>query len=239
MADDQKKASANLKAAEKSASADIAEQSEDSIDGALEEEEQARGFYFGGGKGLIGKFGKKEEKGVTLKKILKRRGPLGIILGMLLGVGGMMMGFQTMLPVAIEEMLIEKLNSVGTSSVIASDYWLDTQLNIGVREGQLHQGEYKSEEIFALSEWQVQSLEKQGFEVYAIDYLGKKWTVLLGKDEAYDIWIPAVGSDLLNDEHYNADEFLELIKADCGKDNVTAAVNAAQALANDRFRVAY
>ncbi len=101
---------------------------EGGISSARQSEEKAGGFYSGGDK----------KKGVGKKSqskfnILKRGGPTFGIFGVIAGMGSFMYGAQSLMPVAIEEMIIEKFNSIGISSTMASDAWLNTQLNLGVR----------------------------------------------------------------------------------------------------------
>jgi len=243
--EDRDKAASDLQSAEKIAGEQIPKKKEDSIDGAREGEERADGFYSGEKKekDSDGKGKKKESKKDTLKKIAKRKGPIGIIFGLLLSVGGMMVGFETMLPTAIEEMIIEKLNSVGISSTVASDAWLDTQLNFGVRDSELQNGkyDYTDDELFGLSPWQVQSLKRENIDVVVVNMNGKDVTTLLYYDDLYDVYISVVGTNYLNDPDYSSSELLNAIKAatNHNKDDIATPVSSSYAISNDRFRIAY
>ncbi len=245
--DDRNKTAFDLKSAEEKASEKIPTQAEDSLDGALQDEESARGFYSGDkenrglfrksdsekdGKGKSGKKGKIDAKG-----ILKKKGPLGIIFGLLVGTSGMMMGMQSMLPVAIEEMIIEKFNSIGVSSTVASDSWLDTQLNLGIRGGEIKEGDYSDLNLFGISEWQVQSLENQGFEVVVAEVGERKEPVaaiLYERDD--NSWIPVVGSMYLSQY---SDELQAAVQAASKHENVQAPVSVTMAFADDDFKIPY
>lgn len=245
--DDRNKTAFDLKSAEEKASEKIPTQAEDSLDGALQDEESARGFYSGdkenrglfrksdsekNGKGKSGKKGKIDAKG-----ILKKKGPLGIIFGLLVGTSGMMMGMQSMLPVAIEEMIIEKFNSIGVSSTVASDSWLDTQLNLGIRGGEIEEGDYSDLNLFGISEWQVQSLENQGFEVVVAEVGERKEPVaaiLYERDDSS--WVPVVGSMYLSQY---PDELQAAVQAASKHENVQAPVSVTMAFADDDFKIPY
>ena len=235
--DEKNKAAANLKSAERVASEKIPEQAEDSLDGARENEEDARGFYSGKGKsGLFKKDDEKKSGKAKVKKALKGKGPLGIILGMLFGVGGMMMGMQTMLPVAIEEMITEKLNSIGVSSTIASDAWLDTQLNFGIREGDIDENNDAS--LFGLSPWQVQSLERQGLKALAVTVNGRSVSAILYENDNDD-WIPVVGSSYLNDTSYDEGALISALASASGYSNIGRPVSVSTAFLDSDFKIAY
>ncbi len=188
---------------------------EDSILGARSEEEQARGFYSGSGRNAANaargvrflRRGKGDNSGGAggrgrkrdLKGMLKKRGPVAAIGGILIAVAGLVNGAQSLMPVAIEEMIIEKFNSIGVSSTISSDNFLNTQLNQGTlthseKRGELVNGVQAN--LFAFSEYQVQQFAGQGIKVIDnVDYNGIGVTVLLyksGKD-----YKAVVGSDYL------------------------------------------
>lgn len=195
-------------------------------------ESQAPGFYSGSGRGSSSKTSR-------LKSILKKKGPLVAILGLIGGIGSLMMGAQTLMPVAIEEMIIEKFNSIGISSTMASDKWLDTQLNQGVRLENLETGQ--TENLFAFSEYQVQSFERQGIKVLnATDEsnsVGGMIMALLYKKG--DEWVPVVGSDFLKYNGYTEADLINAIKVTSGLDNIGAPVSAVMALNDPNFKKSY
>jgi len=230
--------SKKLKAAEEAAAAERPESTEDSLGGLRGLEEAAKGFYSGGGKKASGKgagkgFGKgfgKGGKGEAAKGMLKKGGPMAAIAGIITAVGGLMMGAQTMMPVAISEMIIEKFNSIGISSSMASDAWLNTQLNYGVRMENLETGQTTN--LFAFSEYQVQQFETQGIKVVNnVTSGGMNFTALLY--EKNGTFIPVVGSDFLGTDLTSA------IRAASGLNNIGAAVSAETALADPDFKKPY
>ena len=175
-------------------------------------ESQAPGLYTGSGRG--------EQKKGRVKGILKKRGPMLFITGLLAGVGGMMMGAQTLMPVAIEEMIIEKFNSIGISSTLASDSWLNTQLNQGFQDGENN--------LYGFSEYQTKSFENQGIKV--VDVNGTAVLLYL-KDGTY---VPVVGSNYLNDQ-----SLVGKIRSASGLSNIGTPVSATTALADADFKMPY
>ena len=228
-----RRASDDLSAAERNASnGDDLEQPQDSLDGNRNNEVSAKGFYSGRGKGK-NKKGKGEKKGW-----LKKGGPIGAITGLLAIAAGFMGGVQNMMPIAVEEMIIEKFNSIGISSTMASDGWLDTQLNQGVRVGNLRTGE-SSENLFAFSEYQVDRLESQGLRVVTgIGDLTQITAILYKKD---NMWIPVVGSDMVNYESnsYSESQLIDAIRVASGLDNIGSPVSPKDALMDSNFKVPY
>ena len=147
-----------LKDAEKAASGDLPN-NEKSLNGARSGENTPNKLFTGSGKSSTSS---KQSFGGKFKGFLKKRGPVVAIFGAIVGIGALMFGGQTMMPVAISEMLIQKLNSIGVSSTITSDVWLDTQLNAGIRpEGE----EITEENKYAISQYQVRSFKAQGIRV--------------------------------------------------------------------------
>ena len=146
-----------LKDVERAAS-DNLKSNEKSLSGTRNGEERPSKLFTGSGKNLM------PGKPLTgkIKGFVKKRGPVVAIFGAIVGIGALMFGGQTMMPVAISEMIIQKLNSVGVSSTIASDVWLDTQLNAGIRpEGT----EITEENKYAFSQYQIRSFKAQGLKV--------------------------------------------------------------------------
>ena len=117
----------------------------------------------------------------NLKGKLKKGAPLLAILGALVGFGGGIMGAQSIMPFAIEEMIIEKFNSIGVSSTITGDNTLNTQLNQGTLSESEKRGDDDSK-TFAFSEYQVQQFATQGIKVIDnVSYGSTRVTVLLYK----------------------------------------------------------
>ena len=179
-------------------------------------ESSEQGFYSGSGKAPLVKKAK-------FKGFLKKGGPMLLITGLIGGFGALMMGAQTLMPIAIGEMIIEKFNSVGVSSTLASDAWLDTQLNQGL------QGSNGSNNKYGISSYQVQSFESQGMKV--VD-AGGVAAILYLRD---DIYVPVVGSNYLG----NSSVLTENIKAASGLSNVGTPISAATALADADFKIPY
>ena len=178
----------------------------------------------GGGKGRFGGKGKINGKG-----FLKKAGPIAIIGGIFAVVAGMMVGAQNVMPIAIEEMIIEKFNSIGISSTMASDEWLDIQLNQGVREGNPKNNE--PETMYAFSEYQVQQFEKYGITVVNGDGVT---ALLYEKDGQY---IPVVGSATLGS--MSESEIIGKIQSASGLGNIGAPISAKEALADANFKNPY
>ena len=98
-------------------------------------------------------------KKVKGKGKLGEKGPLLLIVGLILGFAVLIFGAQTMMPFAVVNRLIEEFNTNGVSSVLRSDNLLDLQLS-------MHDGN------IGLSSAQIESLEENGF--YVGDYAGTK-----------------------------------------------------------------
>ncbi len=171
-------------------------------------------FYSGSGKTLVSNKAK-------FRGFLKKGGPMLLITGLIGGFGALMMGAQTLMPIAIGEMIIEKFNSVGVSSTLASDAWLDTQLNQGMQSS-------GTNNKYGISSYQVQSFEGQGMKVVNA---GGVTAILYLKNGTY---IPVVGSSFVNNSG-----LAESIKTASGLSNVGTPVTAAVALADPDFKIPY
>ena len=178
----------------------------------------------GGGRSRFGGKGKLKGKG-----FLKKAGPIAIIGVIFAVVAGIMVGAQNVMPIAIEEMIIEKFNSVGISSTMASDEWLDTQLNQGVRQGNPKSNE--PETIYAFSEYQVQQFKKYGITVVNGDGVT---ALLYEKDGQY---VPVVGSAAL--DSMSEGEIIGKIQSASGLSNIGAPISAKEALADANFKNPY
>lgn len=230
-------AASELGAAERLATDNKTKQNIDDLGGVKDLETRAGGFYSGSGR--LGGKGSKSKKGDKKKKRgwLRKGGPMGLIVGLILGVGGLMSGVQNLMPVAIEELIIEKFNSVGVSSTMASDAWLDVQLNQGVRLANITNND--TENLFAFSEYQVQQFESQGIRV--VDSVGEgritRLTALLYQKGG--MWVPVVGSDVLKYNGYTETDLIEAIKLASGLNNIGTPISAKEALADSSFKNPY
>lgn len=228
------KAGGDLASAEKSAAGGLSNFGK-GLGGVRERESTAPGGIVNSvkGKAPVGKgvTGKNKAKG-----IFKKAGPMAAIGGVFAVVAMLMSGAQSMMPIAIEEMIIEKFNSVGISSTMASDAWLDVQLNQGVRMENIKKGD--QENLFAFSEYQVKQFESQGIKV--VDGIGSDSTsitaLLYQKDGQ---WIPVVGSDILKYESYSEADLINAIKSASGLDNIGSPVSPKEALADQAFKTPY
>lgn len=187
-------------------------------------EEQAGGLYTGGGlggkAGAAGMLGK--AKGLSR---LKKWAPAIAIAILVFGVLALISSLQSLLPVAVAEMLSEKFNSIDVSTTTASDSWLDTQLNLGVRETELTDSQ--SPDAFALSSYQVQQFEDQGIEVVNVSGCA----ALLYKKSNRDDWYGVVGS--------NCGGLTPAVMSQVSGRNVTAAVSTADAFTDIDFKYNY
>lgn len=176
-----------------------------------------------GGKGFIGK-----------------KGPIALIIGLICGGGGLMMGVGGMMPFAIEEMIIEKFNSIGISSTMASDAWLNVQLNYSVRLQHVESGE--TGDLFAFSDYQVEQFRKQGIIVLDNNSgiggtpVTRIAALLYKKGDSY---IPVVGSDMLKYETYTEQDLINAIKLASGFSNIGKPISAAEALQDSAFKTPY
>lgn len=228
------KAGGDLASAEKSAAGGLNSFGK-GLGGVRERESTAPGGIVNSvkGKAPVGKgvTGKNKAKG-----IFKKAGPMAAIGGVFAVVAMLMSGAQSMMPIAIEEMIIEKFNSVGVSSTMASDAWLDVQLNQGVRMENIKKGD--QENLFAFSEYQVKQFESQGIKVVGgIGGDSTSITALLYQKDGQ--WIPVVGSDILNYETYSEADLINAIKSASGLDNIGSPVSPKEALADQAFKTPY
>lgn len=199
---------------------------DDGLKSVRSDEEEAGGFYSGKGR-KAGKI-----KNGKSKFSFKKKGPLIAIFGVLLGGGGLMMGAQSLLPFAIEEMIIEKFNSIGISSTMASDAWLDVQLNQGVRMENLKTGD--TENLFAFSSYQVQQFEQQGIKAVSnIEYNNTMVMALIYQKNGK--YVPVVGSDFLGKVSQSAIASASGIN----ESDLATQISAADALKDPTFKTPY
>ena len=166
--------------------------------------------------------GKSKNKKKDIKGALKKATPLVGIVGAFTSAIMFISAGQNMLPLAIKELITEKLNSIGVSSTVASDDWLNTQLNQGVRSGAPKKDDTAT--LYAFSDYQVQQFESQGIKVVSDDNI----TALLYKKNGQ--YVPVVGSVAL--EEYSESSIVGMVQSASGLDNIGSPVSAAEALAD-------
>lgn len=211
-----------LKAAEEQATRKKMENREDELDSAREDEENPRGFYRGTGRPIIS-----PKKG-GIKGFMKKHAPMMVITALIGGAGAMMMGLQTLMPMAIAEMIIEKFNSVGISSTETSDVWLDAQLNQATGKVTEKAGNI-GQVNFAFSDYQLQSLEMQKLKV--VKNGSTVLAILYPKNGTY---IPVVGTEVIS-----RGDLTGQIGALSGVSNLGAPVTPKKALEDKDFNVLY
>ena len=205
--------------------------SNEELDEVRSNEERPKGGFYSGSGRVKDEKGERKKGGKKPFLRFRKVGPSFGIFGILLAIGGLMGGAQSLMPIAIQEMIIEKFNSVGVSSTIASDAWLDTQLNQGVQLSNSTTG--TKENLFAFSEHQVSEFEKQG--IIVVDNVGSDTTsitaLLYRKGDTY---IPVVGSEMIR---YSG--LVNAIKIASGLGNIGEPVTASEALADPDFKTPY
>ena len=226
------KARDSLKGAEEGAGKSPLNKIGEGIKGARSSEKAGGGFFSGKGRELISKDGR------GIKNSFKKGGPIAGIFAILIALGmGMADGALSLMPVAIEEMIIEKFNSIGISSTVSSDNLLNTQLNQGTLKKSEKRGELTggvAVNLFAFSEHQVEQLASQGIKtIDNVSYGGAKITVLLYKTEGK--YKAVVGSDYLGKV-----SDAEIIKAaGIGENDFGGQISVANAFADPNFKNPY
>lgn len=149
-------AAGSLRAAEDGASAG-AVTADGGVAGANEAE--TRGFYRGTGRQQGGGDKKKKAKG-----FLKGKGPMGLILGLILGVGGVMGGAQMFQPFSLVEQFRETFNSMQTSVSTRSNTFFRMQMDSGRVKNPI-KGRIFGSDTFKITSRQASKLSTQGIEV--------------------------------------------------------------------------
>ena len=151
-------------------------------------ESQGSGFYNGEGQA------RSDDRGGRVKGFLKRKGPMGMIVGLLFGVGGLIGGAQMMQPFSLVEQFRETFNSMQTSTRTRSGNFLRYQMN-GTKDP--IRGRIFGPDTFKITGSQAKKLAAQGIEYddgYEID--GKPRRVLKFDDGTGDIKIVVADADL-------------------------------------------
>lgn len=172
-------AAGSLRAAEQVAGSDTVAQADGGVAGANAIE--TGGFYRGAGRQTGGGDKKKKAKG-----FLKGKGPMGLILGLILGVGGVMGGAQVFQPFSLVEQFRETFNSMQTSVSTRSNSMLKFQLGEVKYPTRVN---FLGKQKFSLSKKQQSKLSQNGIEfdedmkalVY-VDENGKK--IIVAADDS-------------------------------------------------------
>ncbi|MBQ2643712.1 hypothetical protein IJG11_02215 [Candidatus Saccharibacteria bacterium] len=175
-----------LRSAEKSAAGGTIGQSSSGIGSAREKETKASGFYSGSGKSSGGKSsvgGKKKAKGW-----LKKGGPMGLIIALIVGVGGIMGGSQLFQPFSLVAQFQETFNSMQVSANTRSSKFFRLQMDSGRIKDPVKGTIFGK--TFSITNKQKERLKQQGIEYdeeFEID--GKKTKVLKYDDGSGDVKI--------------------------------------------------
>ncbi len=168
-------AAKELRSVEQNAGNDELVQAEDSLAGARESEETADGLYTGSGK--------TEGKGKG-KGFLKGKGPIGLIIGLILGVGGVMGGAQMFQPFSLLEQFRETFNSMQTSANMRSNVLVRYQMDNNLVKNPIkNKFSIFGGKKFSISKSQKEKLSRNGIDVDD-DFEGSGVTVMKYKDES-------------------------------------------------------
>ena len=152
-------AARSLRSAETGASSDAPKNPEDNLDGARSNE--ANGFYTGAGRDLSVLPAKGKLSG---KKKLKGKGPIGFIIALILGTGGLMAGAQLFQPFSLVEQFREAFNSMQVTANKRSDTFFKMQMGSGKYQNPI-KGTLFRGDTFKITPKQQARLAKQGIEV--------------------------------------------------------------------------
>ena len=134
-------------------------------------EAQAPSLYTGSGRDSGG-----DRKKGRVKGILKKKGPVAFIIGLIFGVGGLVGGAQLMQPFSLIEQFRETFNSMQTSTRVRSGSFMRYQMDT-TRVKDPIKGRIFGEDTFKITNSQAKKLAMQGIE-YDNDYEGTGTRVL-------------------------------------------------------------
>ena len=175
-----------LRSTEQSAVNDGIGASASGLGGVRDKETKVGGLYSGNGKtadrvgGKSGK-GKKKSRGW-----LKKGGPIGLVIGLIVGVGGIMGGSQLFQPFSLVAQFQETFNSMQVSANTRSSRFFRLQMESGRVKDPVRGTIFGK--TFSITKKQKERLKQQGIEFdeeYEID--GKKTKVLKFDDGSGDI----------------------------------------------------
>lgn len=175
-----------LRSAEQSAVNDGIGASASGLGGVRDKETKVGGLYSGNGKtagGVGGKSGKGKKKS---RGWLKKGGPVGLIIGLIVGVGGIMGGSQLFQPFSLVAQFQETFNSMQVSANTRSSRFFRLQMESGRVKDPVRGTIFGK--TFSITKKQKERLKQQGIEFdenYEID--GKKTKVLKFDDGSGDI----------------------------------------------------
>lgn len=175
-----------LRFAEQSAVNDGIGASASGLGGVRDKETKVGGLYSGNGKtagGVGGKSGKGKKKS---RGWLKKGGPVGLIIGLIVGVGGIMGGSQLFQPFSLVAQFQETFNSMQVSANTRSSRFFRLQMESGRVKDPVRGTIFGK--TFSITKKQKERLKQQGIEFdenYEID--GKKTKVLKFDDGSGDI----------------------------------------------------
>lgn len=175
-----------LRSAEQSAVNDGIGASAGGLGGVRDKETRVGGLYSGSGKtsgGVGGKSGKGKKKS---RGWLKKGGPVGLIIGLIVGVGGIMGGSQLFQPFSLVAQFQETFNSMQVSANTRSSRFFRLQMESGRVKDPVRGTIFGK--TFSITKKQKERLKQQGIEFdeeYEID--GKKTKVLKFDDGSGDI----------------------------------------------------
>ena len=152
-------AARGLRAVEAGATSDKPADTGDNLDANRANEEAANGYYTGSGREIVA-FKDKAKK----KSFLKGKGPIGLIIALIMGFGGIFSAAQFFQPFALVENFIEIFNSMHVSVNNRSDAFFMMQMGTGKYKNPV-KGTLFSSDSFNVSTRQRNRLAKQGIEV--------------------------------------------------------------------------
>ena len=173
----------NLRAAETKAGGVSLDRAEDSIAGVRSNEAMAGGLYTGIGKTI-------DKGGSKISGILKNKGPIAAIIGIIVGVGLVAGGMQLFQPFSLIEQFRESFNSMQTAASLRSATFFTLQMDSGRTKNPI-KGTLFGGETFRLSSSQRAQLSAQGIE-YDEDFENTGIRVLKFDDGTGEIRIVAV-----------------------------------------------
>ena len=185
----QNSAASDLSKMESGAAGANIDDSDDSVDGTRDAESNPDDGFT---NAVVGNDEKSNEKGGFFKK----KGPILSIILLLLGVGGITLGSQSLMPFSLVEQFRETYDSITTSTNLRSKTFLKLQLENKEIENPIAKKYFgiAGEDVFKISEKQKTKLAKQGIYVEE-DFGGTGKTAMLFDDGTGSLKVVAANSD--------------------------------------------
>lgn len=158
------------------------------LPGVAAGEKNAGGVFTGVGKA------KDDKKGGKAKGFLKRKGPIALILGLILGVGGMVGGAQMLMPFSLVAQFTETFNSMHVATKTRSAAFFRYQMDTGRVKDPI-KGKIFGDDTFKITNKQANKLAAQGI-TYDSDYDGNGTRVLKFDDGSGNIKIVTADADV-------------------------------------------